>query len=47
MYVPTEKDEPIDHIWLRRHLSSADPKAPAFDMNSGRLLFFEHHKHRP
>ncbi|RSL68637.1 hypothetical protein CEP54_002627 [Fusarium duplospermum] len=44
IYMPIKKDERIDHIWVRRHRSSNDKKALAFEMNSGRLLFFGGHK---
>ncbi|RSM16187.1 hypothetical protein CDV31_004650 [Fusarium ambrosium] len=44
IYMPIKKDERINHIWVRRHRSSNDEKALAFEMNSGRLLFFGRHK---
>lgn len=44
IYMPIKKDERIDHIWVRRHRSSNDQKALAFEMNSGRLLFFGRQK---
>ncbi|KAL2686774.1 hypothetical protein Neosp_004316 [[Neocosmospora] mangrovei] len=44
IYMPIKKDERIDRIWVRRNRISNDQKALAFEMNSGRLLFFGHHK---
>lgn len=44
IYMPIKKDERIDRIWVQRNRISIDQKGLAFEMNSGRLLFFGCHK---